>query len=145
MLGKLLVRYLRPAWALIIAVVVFQLAQSIASLLLPTLNADIIDNGVVAGDIPYIWQTGGVMLEIVEPAAPIHTPAREVPVTEAGIRHITFRVADVEAEYERLRAAGVEFTVSPRKAVNAELIRKVAFCRDPDGIIVELLERQPSG
>ena len=64
MLGKLLVRYLRPAWALIIAVVVFQLAQSIASLLLPTLNADIIDNGVVAGDIPYIWQTGGVMLAI---------------------------------------------------------------------------------
>ena len=64
MLGKLLVRYLRPAWALIIAVVVFQLAQSIASLLLPTLNANIIDNGVVTGDIPYIWETGGVMLAV---------------------------------------------------------------------------------
>ncbi|MHC2997816.1 ABC transporter ATP-binding protein [Microbacterium sp. HJ5] len=64
MLGKLLVRYLRPAWALIIAVVVFQFAQSTASLLLPTLNAAIIDNGVVTGDIPYIWQTGGVMLGI---------------------------------------------------------------------------------
>ncbi|MCH6232272.1 ABC transporter ATP-binding protein/permease [Microbacterium sp. CFH 31415] len=64
MLGKLLVRYLRPAWPLIIAVVVFQFAQSMASLLLPTLNADIIDNGVVTGDIPYIWQTGGVMLAI---------------------------------------------------------------------------------
>jgi ATP-binding cassette subfamily B protein len=61
-LGKLLVRYLRPAWPLILAVVVFQLAQSIASLMLPTLNADIIDNGVVTGDIPYIWSTGGVML-----------------------------------------------------------------------------------
>ena len=64
MLGKILVRYLRPAWALVVAVVVFQFAQSIASLLLPTLNADIIDNGVVTGDIPYIWQTGGVMLAI---------------------------------------------------------------------------------
>lgn len=62
MLGKLLVRYLSPAWPLILAVVVFQLAQSIASLWLPTLNADIIDNGVVTGDIPYIWSTGGVML-----------------------------------------------------------------------------------
>jgi len=61
-LGKLLVRYLSPAWPLIVAVVVFQLAQSIASLWLPTLNADIIDNGVVTGDIPYIWSTGGVML-----------------------------------------------------------------------------------
>ncbi|MCC2033545.1 ABC transporter ATP-binding protein [Microbacterium allomyrinae] len=64
MLGKLLVRYLRPAWPLIVAVVFFQLAQSIASLMLPTLNADIIDNGVVTGDIPYIWSTGAVMLGI---------------------------------------------------------------------------------
>ncbi|WP_442575183.1 ABC transporter ATP-binding protein [Microbacterium sp. F51-2R] len=64
MLGKLLVRYLRPAWLLIVAVVIFQLAQSIASLLLPTLNADIIDKGVVTGDIGYIWQTGGVMLMV---------------------------------------------------------------------------------
>lgn len=62
MLGKLLVRYLRPAWPLIVAVIVFQLAQSIAALLLPTLNADIIDKGVVTGDIPFIWSTGLVML-----------------------------------------------------------------------------------
>ena len=64
MLWTLLVRYLRPSWPLIVAVIVFQLAQSIASLLLPTLNADIIDNGVVAGDIPYIWSTGAVMLGV---------------------------------------------------------------------------------
>src|SRR6478752_5472497 len=63
-LGKLLVRYLTPAWGLILAVVVFQLAQSIASLMLPTLNADIIDNGVVTGDIDYILQTGVVMLGV---------------------------------------------------------------------------------
>jgi ATP-binding cassette subfamily B protein len=61
-LGRLLVRYLRPAWPLIVAVVFFQLAQSIAALLLPTLNADIIDQGVVTGDIPFIWSTGLVML-----------------------------------------------------------------------------------
>ncbi|MEP7161287.1 MAG: ABC transporter ATP-binding protein [Dermatophilaceae bacterium] len=64
MLWKLLVRYLKPAWPLILGVVVFQLAQSIASLLLPSLNADIIDNGVVTGDIAYIWSTGVVMLGI---------------------------------------------------------------------------------
>lgn len=62
MLGKLLVRYLKNGWPLIIAIVVFQLAQSIASLWLPTLNADIIDEGVVVGDIDYIWRTGGIML-----------------------------------------------------------------------------------
>jgi len=61
-LGKLLARYTRPMWPLVVAVVVFQLAQSVASLLLPTLNADIIDDGVVTGDIEVIWSTGGVML-----------------------------------------------------------------------------------
>ena len=42
MLWKLLVEYLRPQRRLLYAVVVFQLAASIASLYLPTLNADII-------------------------------------------------------------------------------------------------------
>jgi ATP-binding cassette subfamily B multidrug efflux pump len=63
-LGKLLVRYLSPAWLLIIGVVIFQLAQSIASLMLPTLQASIIDDGVVTGDIGYILQTGVVMLGV---------------------------------------------------------------------------------
>lgn len=62
MLWKLLVEYLAPQKRLLLAVVVFQLAQSIASLYLPTLNADIIDQGVAKGDTEYILRTGGVML-----------------------------------------------------------------------------------
>ncbi|MBX0301651.1 ABC transporter ATP-binding protein/permease [Cryobacterium sp. 1639] len=64
MLWRLLVRYLRPHWRLLVAVVVFQLAQSIASLYLPALNADIIDEGVATGDTGYILRVGGVMLLI---------------------------------------------------------------------------------
>jgi ATP-binding cassette subfamily B multidrug efflux pump len=64
MLWKLLVEYLRPQQRLLIAVVVFQLAQSIASLYLPTLNADIIDLGVAKGDTGYILSTGTLMLFI---------------------------------------------------------------------------------
>ncbi|MGO4783976.1 ABC transporter ATP-binding protein [Cryobacterium sp. W22_MBD10_FK3] len=64
MLWKLLVHYLRPHWRLLVAVVVFQLAQSIASLYLPALNADIIDEGVATGDTGYIMRVGGVMLLI---------------------------------------------------------------------------------
>jgi ATP-binding cassette subfamily B protein len=63
-LGKLLVRYLRPYWLLIVGVIVFQAAQSIASLLLPGLQADIIDKGIATGDTAYILQVGGVMLAI---------------------------------------------------------------------------------
>jgi len=64
MLWKVLVRFLRPHQRLLIAVVVFQLAQSIASLYLPTLNADIIDHGVATGDTDYIMRMGGLMLLI---------------------------------------------------------------------------------
>ncbi|POH69068.1 MULTISPECIES: ABC transporter ATP-binding protein [Cryobacterium] len=64
MLWTLLVRYLRPHWRLLVAVVVFQLAQSIASLYLPSLNADIIDEGVATGDTGYILRVGGIMLMI---------------------------------------------------------------------------------
>ncbi|MFF1384110.1 ABC transporter ATP-binding protein [Arthrobacter sp. NPDC058288] len=64
MLWKLLVEYLRPQRRLLIAVVIFQLAQSIASLYLPTLNADIIDEGVAKGDTGYILRVGSLMLFI---------------------------------------------------------------------------------
>src|SRR5205823_14024638 len=45
-------------------VVVLLLIQSIANLYLPNLNADIINNGVVKGDIGYIWRIGGLMLAL---------------------------------------------------------------------------------
>jgi ATP-binding cassette, subfamily B, multidrug efflux pump len=62
MLLGLLREYLRPYRRWITVIVGLQLVGSIASLYLPSLNADIIDNGVVQGDIPYILRTGGVML-----------------------------------------------------------------------------------
>jgi len=64
MLASLLGRHLRPYVGLIVGVIVFQLAQSIASLFLPALNADIIDNGIARGDTGYILMVGGGMLAI---------------------------------------------------------------------------------
>jgi ATP-binding cassette subfamily B multidrug efflux pump len=64
MLLSLLRTYLRPHIGLLLGVVLFQLLQSIASLYLPTLNADIIDNGVAVGDTGYILRLGGIMLAI---------------------------------------------------------------------------------
>src|SRR5260370_9398967 len=56
--------YIRPYIREVAIVVVLVLIQSIANLYLPNLNADIINNGVAKGDIPYIWRTGAVMLAI---------------------------------------------------------------------------------
>ncbi|WP_406633592.1 ABC transporter ATP-binding protein [Amycolatopsis sp. WGS_07] len=62
MLVKLLRSYLRPYRAALWLVVALQLVQTIAALYLPTLNADIIDGGLVKGDTGYIMKIGGVML-----------------------------------------------------------------------------------
>lgn len=64
MLLKILRRYLAQYWPMLIAVGIFQLAQSLASLYLPTLNADIVDNGIAKGDVQYIFTVGAVMLGI---------------------------------------------------------------------------------
>ncbi len=64
MLIRLLQTYLRPYVREVAIVLVLVLIQSIANLYLPNLNADIINNGVARGDIPYIWRTGAVMLGI---------------------------------------------------------------------------------
>ena len=52
--------YRREIWT----VVVLQLVGTIASLFLPSLNADIIDNGVAAGDTATIVRLGSVMLAV---------------------------------------------------------------------------------
>ena len=64
MLLRLLRVRLRPYTREVAIVVVLVLIQAIANLYLPNLNADIINNGVSKGDVPYIWRTGIVMLGI---------------------------------------------------------------------------------
>jgi ATP-binding cassette, subfamily B, multidrug efflux pump len=61
---RLLREYLRPYRTPLALVLLLQLAQTLATLYLPTLNADIIDKGVIPQDTHYILTTGGVMLAI---------------------------------------------------------------------------------
>lgn len=64
MLISLLRSHLRPYRQPIILILLFQLVSTIASLYLPGLNAQIIDQGVVTGDTAYIVRTGAVMLAV---------------------------------------------------------------------------------
>jgi ATP-binding cassette subfamily B multidrug efflux pump len=64
MLIRLLREYLRPYSGALIAVVALQLVSTMASLYLPSLNADIIDKGIAKGDTGYIVSTGGWMLAV---------------------------------------------------------------------------------
>ncbi|MEO5877769.1 MAG: ABC transporter ATP-binding protein [Streptosporangiaceae bacterium] len=64
MLIRLLRAHLRPYRTPIALVLLLQLVQTLAALYLPTLNADIIDEGVVKGDTGKILSTGGIMLAV---------------------------------------------------------------------------------
>tara|TARA_R110000868_G_scaffold35150_1_gene126161 strand:+ start:2006 stop:2416 length:411 start_codon:yes stop_codon:yes gene_type:complete len=92
------------------------------------------------GDLLFL-DAGGGMLEIMVPNIVDTTRSRDVQPGEAGMRHLTFAFTDVDAMLARLEAAGVEVVERPRNAHNTEMVKRVAFVRDPDGIIVELIER----
>lgn len=64
MLVRLILKHSKPYAGWIITVLVLQLLTTIATLYLPSLNARIIDVGVMTGDVDYIWRTGGIMLGV---------------------------------------------------------------------------------
>ncbi|MEV6752235.1 ABC transporter ATP-binding protein [Streptomyces sp. NPDC051214] len=64
MLIRLLRAHLSPYKKPIALLVLLQFLQTCASLYLPTLNADIIDEGVVKGDTGYILSFGGIMIAV---------------------------------------------------------------------------------
>ena len=64
MLIKLMRDYLRRYRPWLVLVLIFQTIQSVATLTLPTLNANIIDNGALKGNTSYIWKVGAVMLAV---------------------------------------------------------------------------------
>jgi ATP-binding cassette, subfamily B, multidrug efflux pump len=64
MLLRILKSHLRPYRPQLAAVVALQFVGTMAALYLPSLNADIIDNGVARGDTGYITRTGAMMLGV---------------------------------------------------------------------------------
>ncbi len=103
MLTRLLRSHLRPYHALLAAIVVLQAVQALASLYLPTLNADIIDQGVLQGDNAYIVSTGLVMLgvtvvQVVFSVAAVYCSARVAMSFGRDVRGDLFhRVTDFSA------------------------------------------------
>ena len=61
---RLTARFGRPYAGQFALVIALQLVTTLATLYLPDLNADIINNGVAQADVPYIWRTGRTMLVV---------------------------------------------------------------------------------
>jgi catechol 2,3-dioxygenase-like lactoylglutathione lyase family enzyme len=82
-------------------------------------------------------KAGNACLELFEyssPQARAGNPNR--PACDHGITHLCLDVRDIQAEYGRLRAAGMVFNCPPQNMGGVS----ATYGRDPDGNIVELLE-----
>jgi len=88
-----------------------------------------------------LLRLGSVFLEVFEFRSPRGARAPGLPqVNTPGYTHLCLQVADIEAEYRRLSAAGMSFTCPP------QTLRgwcKATYGRDPDGNLIELLEPVP--
>ncbi|MGW8763306.1 ABC transporter ATP-binding protein [Streptomyces sp. NPDC055815] len=114
MLFRLLVPRLRPYRALLVLLVVLQLVQTLASLALPTLNAGVIDHGVLRGDTGRVLSGGAAMiavtlLQAAAAAAATYTGARIAMGAARDLRSEVFRrVQDFSArERGRFGAASL--------------------------------------
>ncbi len=61
---KKLLNVLRPSWLPVSLIIVLTFLQSLSTLYLPRLMADIVDFGVIKSNIHYIFVMGGIMLSI---------------------------------------------------------------------------------
>ncbi|MGR8010672.1 ABC transporter ATP-binding protein [Streptomyces hypolithicus] len=95
MLIRLLRAHLGPYQRPIAVLVLLQLLQTSATLYLPTLNADIIDNGVVRGDAGYILEFGALMIavsvvQVVCNVGAVHFGARTAAALGRDVRAAVF-------------------------------------------------------
>jgi len=81
---------------------------------------------------------GNAIIELFQygsPAPKAADPRR--PVCDHGITHICLDVTDLDSEYARLKAAGMEFHCPPQ---DIGMGIRTTYGRDPDGNVVELQE-----
>lgn len=96
--------------------------------------------GLTDSEAEFVYlRAGNAHLELFQYAHPSPKPRDpEWRVSDLGISHICFEVADIHTEFARLSAAGMRFQ-NPAP-IDAMGMLQVAYGFDPDGNIVELIE-----
>jgi catechol 2,3-dioxygenase-like lactoylglutathione lyase family enzyme len=101
----------------------------------------------VRAEVVYLDLPAGPRIELIRYVSPdaVHAPGVDKPHA-LGLRHLAFKVDDIDAAVARLRSAGVQFfsdvqSVPDSQVTYARGVRKrLAYFRDPEGNILELCE-----
>jgi catechol 2,3-dioxygenase-like lactoylglutathione lyase family enzyme len=81
-------------------------------------------------------------IELIEFLHPERISSPPKQIGSSGITHIAITVNDIDGLYRAMCAAGIEFVAPPELAASG--VAKVAFCRDVDGNLLELIEDCPA-
>ena len=87
----------------------------------------------------------GVSIELLQY---LSHPQKMPPPRQAcdvGVNHVALQVDDLDNLHAKLAAEGIQFNAPP--TVSSEGFAKVTYCRDPEGVLVELVEllQRPDG
>jgi|WetSurMetagenome_2_1015567.scaffolds.fasta_scaffold330777_1 catechol 2,3-dioxygenase-like lactoylglutathione lyase family enzyme len=87
-----------------------------------------------------VTEDGGMieLLEYLMPKKKEGSDAPEIRLDNIGGTHVAFTVGNVDGEYARLAGEGVKFVSKP--VISPDGYAKVAFCQDPDGFYIELVQ-----
>ncbi len=80
----------------------------------------------------------GVSIELLQYLSHPQAVPEPRPACEVGCNHVALQVDDLDSLHEKLLAEGIEFNVAP--TVSSEGFAKATYCRDPEGVLVELVE-----
>jgi catechol 2,3-dioxygenase-like lactoylglutathione lyase family enzyme len=107
--------------------------------------------GDVEGDVVYLDFPAGPRIELIRYNRPtIERPAGVDRPNAPGIRHLAFRIDDIDAAARRLQLAGVKLfsdvqTVPDSQVTYAGGVRKrLVYFQDPEGNLLELCEYKPA-
>ncbi len=78
------------------------------------------------------------LIELLYFISPVSKNNAAKGLTDVGFSHISCTVENIDATYDRLSKAGIHFNSLPQ--VSSEGYAKVAFCLDPEGNFIELVE-----
>jgi catechol 2,3-dioxygenase-like lactoylglutathione lyase family enzyme len=85
---------------------------------------------------------GGVQIELLCFRSHSDSATRPRRINEIGPTHLALTVDDLSGLHRRIIEAGLPFLSPPLLSVDGRA--KVAFCRDPDGTLLELVEMMPA-
>ena len=101
------------------------------------IDSVLVGSGIQVRMVKMVADDGG-MVELLHYVSHPMSRAKDNKVYEIGPTHMAFTVESIDETYELFSEAGVNFSSAP--VVSPDGKAKLAFCQDPDGTYLELVE-----